>query len=120
MSYNLSALYKGNKRIRQSKATLNQSREQLAEATEHTTDAILSTFTDYETALSELATQKKSVQLACERYKVTENRYSNGLALLTDMLDASNSKLEAELSLVDADINIIYNYFKLKYISCSL
>ncbi len=120
VSYNLSALYKGNKRIRQSKATLNQSREQLAEATEHTTDAILSTFTDYETALSELATQKKSVQLACERYKVTENRYSNGLALLTDMLDASNSKLEAELSLVDADINIIYNYFKLKYISCSL
>ena len=42
------------------------------------------------------------------------------MALLTDMLDASNSKLEAELSLVDADINIIYNYFKLKYISCSL
>ena len=59
VSYNLSALYKGNKKIRQSKATLNQSKEQLAEATEHTTDAILSTFTDYEKALSELATQKK-------------------------------------------------------------
>lgn len=120
LSYNLSALYKSNKKIRQSKASLSQSKEQLAEATEHTTDAVQSTFTDYETALSELATQKKSVELANVRYKVTENRYSNGLALLTDMLDASNSKLEAELSLVDADINIIYNYFKLKYISCSL
>ena len=120
VSYNLSALYKGNKKIRQSKATLSQSKEQLAETTEHTTDAIQSTFTDYETALSEVVTQKKSVELANMKYKVTENRYSNGLALLTDMLDASNSKLEAELSLVDADINIIYNYFKLKYISCSL
>ena len=120
VSYNLSALYKGNKKIRQSKASLRQSKEQLTEATEHTTDAVQSTFTEYETALSELATHKKSVELAGERYKVTENRYSNGLALLTDMLDASNSKLEAELSLVDADINIIYNYFKLKYISCSL
>ena len=120
VSYNLSSIYKGNKRIRQSKATLSQSKEQLAETTEHTTDAIQSTFTDYKTALSELTTQKKSVELADMRYKVTENRYSNGLALLTDMLDASNSKLEAELSLVDADINIIYNYFKLKYISCSL
>ena len=120
VSYDLSALYKGNKKIRQSKASLNQSKEQFAEATEHTTDAIQATFTDYETALSEFSTQKKSVELASERYKVTENRYSNGLALLTDMLDASNSKLEAELSLVDADINIIYYYFKLKYISCSL
>ena len=120
VSYNLSSIYKGNKRIRQSKATLSQSKEQLAEATEHTADAIQSTFTDYKTALSELTTQKKAVELADMRYKVTENRYSNGLALLTDMLDASNSKLEAELSLVDADINIIYNYFKLKYISCSL
>lgn len=120
VSYDLSALYKGNKKIRQSKASLNQSKEQFAEATEHTTDAIQATFIDYETALSEFSTQKKSVELASERYKVTENRYSNGLALLTDMLDASNSKLEAELSLVDADINIIYYYFKLKYISCSL
>ena len=120
VSYDLSALYKGNKKIRQSKASLRQSRELFSETAEHTADAVKSAFVDYTTAKSELATQMKSVELADERYKVTENRYNNGLALLTDMLDASNSKLAAELSLVDANINIIYHYFKLKFLSCSL
>ena len=45
--------------------------------------------------------QKKSVELADQCYSVTEKRYENGLALLTDMLDASNSKLSADLGLVD-------------------
>ena len=120
VSYDLSALYKGNKKIRQSKASLRQSRELFSETAEHTADAVKSAFVDYTTAKSELATQMKSVELADERYKVTENRYNNGLALLTDMLDASNSKLAAELSLVDANINIIYHYYKLKFLSCSL
>lgn len=120
VSYNISALYKGHKKIRQSQAALRQSEEELAEAEEHTSDAIQSTYTDFETALTELSTQKKSVELANQRYQVTENRYANGLALLTDMLDASNTKLEAELSLADADLNIIYHYFTLKYISSTL
>ena len=37
-----------------------------------------------------------------------------------DMLDASDSKLSADLDAVDAEINIIYNFFKLKYICNSL
>jgi len=39
------------------------------------------------------------------------------MALITDMLDASNSKLEAELQLVNARINIVFNFYKLLYIS---
>ena len=42
------------------------------------------------------------------------NRYLNDLALITDMLDASNSKLNAELQLVNAQINILFNLYKLK------
>ena len=58
--------------------------------------------------------------LADEKYAVVQNRYDDGLALLTDMLDASDSKLSADLDAVDAEINIIYNFFKLKYICNSL
>lgn len=39
------------------------------------------------------------------------------MALITDMLDASNSKLAAEVQLVNAQINIVFNYYKLLYIS---
>ena len=41
--------------------------------------------------------------------------YKNGLALITDMTDAANVKLEAELALVSARINLAYCYYRLKY-----
>ena len=65
----------------------------------------------------ELNTQQKSVELANQNYAVIHDRYKNDMALITDMLDASNSKLEAELQLVNARINIVFNFYKLLYIS---
>ena len=62
-------------------------------------------------------TQQKSVELAIQNYNVTANRYRNDMALITDMLDASNAKLDAEQKLVNAQINILYYYYKLQYIS---
>lgn len=61
-----------------------------------------------------------SVELADQNYNVTSNRYKNDLALLTDMLDASNMKLSADLGLVNARINLIYSYYKMKYITHTL
>ena len=40
-----------------------------------------------------------------------------GIALITDMLDAANSRLDAEQQLVNARIDIIYNYYKLLFTS---
>ena len=37
-----------------------------------------------------------------------------------NMLDASNMKLSADMALVNARINMLYNYFKLKYITNTL
>nr|WP_195356214.1 hypothetical protein [Bacteroides cellulosilyticus] len=48
------------------------------------------------------------------------NRHDDGVALIKDMLDVSNIKLSAELKLVDARINLIYNYYRLKYLTHSL
>ena len=60
------------------------------------------------------------MQLALQNYGVVDNRYKNDLALLTDMLDASNIKLGAELDLVNARVNVVYNYLKMKYITHTL
>lgn len=68
----------------------------------------------------ELETQQKSVLLAQQNYEVVNNRYLNQLALITDMIDASNMKLDAELNEADAYINIAYAYYKMKYIAGQL
>ena len=42
------------------------------------------------------------------------------MALVTEMLDASNQLLDAELQLANARINVIFNYYKLKNTSGNL
>lgn len=56
---------------------------------------------------------KRASELATENYGVIENRYLNDLALITDMLDASNAKLSAELDVANARINVLFNYYRL-------
>ena len=60
------------------------------------------------------------MELADQNYAVVKNRYENDLALLTDMLDASNMKLSADLALENARINVVYSYYKMKYLSHTL
>lgn len=74
-------------------------------------------YTMHQQAFAELRTQQKSVELANQNYKVVNNRYLNQLALVTDMVDASNIKLNAELQEVNAQINIAYTYYNIMYVA---
>ncbi|WP_366934472.1 TolC family protein [Prevotella sp.] len=72
-------------------------------------------YTMHKQSFVELRTQQKSVELAQQNYQVVSNRYNNQLALITDMIDASNIKLNAELQEVNARINIAYIYYTVRY-----
>ncbi len=120
VQYSLSSLFKSNKKILQAKLQSQAATEQKAVAAELLNNQIQAAYTNYLQSYVELETQQKSVQLAQENYQVVNDRYLNQLALITDMLDASNMKLDAELSEVDARINIAYAYYKMKYTAGNL
>lgn len=120
VKYSLSSLFKNNRKVRQAKISARQAREQEELAKEQVENAVQASFTNFMTSYTELRTQEKSVELADENYSVTNNRYINELALLTDMLDASNMKLSADLGLVNARINVLFNYYKMKYVTHTL
>lgn len=86
-------------------------------ARENTELAVRADYIRYLESYEELNTQQKSVELADKNYNTVFTRYSADMALLTDMLDAANSKLDAEQQLVNARINIIYYYYKLLFTS---
>ena len=115
VQYSLSSLFKSNKKVAQAKA-----REQRAAAAEQVNNSVQEAYTNYLQSYNELETQQKNVELARQNYDVVNSRYLNQLALVTDMIDASNIKLDAELSEVDARINIAYAYYKMKYVAGEL
>ncbi len=120
VKYNLSNLWKNKHNIRKARHENTQARESVQLAHEGIEKGVQASYTNLLTNSVEVRTQEKQVELADQNYTVVRNRYDNDLALLTDMLDASNMKLSADMALVNARINMLYNYFKLKYITNTL
>ncbi len=120
VKYSLSSLYKTDKQLTRHRLTTRRVQEEYDAAKEQTELAAHSGFINYMEAYEQLATQRKSVELSRQNYAVVSNRYTNDMALITDMLDASNSLLEAEVQLTNAQINVLFNYYKLLYISGTL
>ena len=50
---------------------------------------------------------------ADENYRIVHNRYLNQLSILTDLLDASRVRLEAQMQLTAARAEVIYTYYQL-------
>lgn len=120
VSFKLSSLYKANKSIRLAQCNTMLSRRRQDDALEQISLAVQKDYTKYLEAYEEVSTLEKNVQLANENYSIIENRYRNDIVLVTDMLDASNQLLNAELQLENARINVIFNYYKLKNTSGNL
>ena len=120
VKYNISSLFKNNRKLKAARLNVRKAQETYELAQEQTNHAVQESYVNFLTSFTDLRTQQKSVELADENYSVTSNRYQNDLALLTDMLDASNMKLSADMGLVNARINVIFNYYKMKYITHTL
>lgn len=117
ISYNISSLFKASKDVKQASIATRQSRESHEAHAEDINNAMQSAYTYYRQSFVENETQKKSVELATQNYQVVSDRYLSQLALVTDMIDASNVKLNAELLEVDSRINIVYAYYRMKYVA---
>lgn len=115
VSYNISSLYKTNKTLAKSRVAAAKAADDLAAVRENISLGVRADYVRYLEAYEELRTREKGVELAETNYRTTSTRYSADMALLTDMLDAANSKLDAEQQLVNARINIIYYYYKLLF-----
>jgi outer membrane protein TolC len=120
MKYSLSSLYKTKQSVHKNMFAIRRATERYDDAKEQTELAIKADYIKYMEAYEQLNTRQKDVELALQNYSIIGNRYKNDMALLTDMLDASNTKLAAEMQVINTQINIVYLYFKLLYISGTL
>lgn len=117
INYNLASLYKSNKALAKSQTATRRAMEELDATRENVALSVQADYIRYLEAYEELKTRTKSLELAEQNYDITSTRYSADMALITDLLDAANARLESGQQLVNSRINIIYYYYKLLFTS---
>lgn len=115
VSFNIFLLHKGGRALAESRAATQRAAEELAALQERVSLAVRADHIRYMEACEELKSRLKSAELAERNYRTVATRYSADMALITDMLDAANAKLDAETQLANARINIVYCYYKLLF-----
>ncbi len=117
INYSFGSLYKSRSKLRQAGFTVRQARQAVDVAEESLRNDVKQAYTDYLQSFIELETREKSLQLATENYERVYDRYMEQLALITDMLDAFNVKLDAEIGVSNAEAERQYRLYKLKYVA---
>ena len=113
--YNFSSLYKSGHKVKQASIQVRQAEQARNVAEENIRNDVQKAYADYMQSYVELETSEKSLQLANENYERVHDRYMEQLVLVTDMLDAFNMKLAAELGVSAANAGIQYRLCCLKY-----
>ena len=120
VKWNISSLFTTAKYTRRHDMEIGRLQEAKVSESESVTRKIHEAYTLYNQAIERLEIEKKNVRLADENYTVVSNRFDNQLALLTDMLDASNARLDAGVRLVNAAISAQFYYYQLHYLAGTL
>lgn len=118
--YDIDQLWHNHRAIQKARTERHIAQDRVTLAREEVNNQVHAAYTAFLTSFTEVDTQLKQQQLADETYELVSRRYENDLALLTDLLDASSTKLTADLALVNARVGLLYNYYQLKYITHSL
>ncbi|UZT99424.1 TolC family protein [Chryseobacterium fluminis] len=113
ISYNLSNIWKENSSLKQSQAR----EKQLAANNELLNDNIkLEVNREYQNtdySKKRISVFEKSAEQANENYRITKNKYENGLATMTELLDADAAQIAANVGVINAKADAVLAYRKL-------
>lgn len=113
-SYPLSALYKNKHKISEARRQMEFYRNAEEQQKQQIRITVHNACLRHNEALARVDALKLSVRQAEENYRIMRNRYLNQLAILTDLLDADNLRLDAELQLTTARTQVVYTYYELQ------
>lgn len=113
LSYKLSSLYRNKHTIDAAKRTVEMYRIGEEKQIQDIRINVKTALIKHRESLERITALTSSVEQANENYRIVRNRYFNQLAILTDLLDASSVRLDAELQLTAAKANAIYTYYQL-------
>lgn len=113
VSYNLSSLFKNQKDVKAAKSRVDELRVQKELLSDRIKTNILTAREEYDLSIKQDQVYNEAVAQAAENYRIVRDKYDNGLADTTDLLDADVAELSAKINLAYARANRVLKFYEL-------
>ncbi|TPG34801.1 TolC family protein [Flavobacterium pectinovorum] len=115
LNWDLSSFYTIKHRIRGDKLQIDKSNIALDATKDQIDREVKTAYIKYAESKENIATYKKAVELSLSNYKIVKSRYDNDFALISDIVDAELQLNNSKISLVNANLDLIIQYYSLQY-----
>lgn len=113
LKYNIGSIYQAPRKIKAAEIISQQLKQKETLTIQQVDVSVHTAYIRYHESKDELNTYTNDLESAVENYRIVEKKYFNQLSLLTDMIDATNIKIEAELKVTNAQIEVIYAWYQI-------
>ncbi len=113
LSYDISSLYTNKHKIAQAKIQQEQTQDNYNLLLDNIKMEVNQSYTAYKESQQKIDLSKKTIVQADENYRTMHSRYTNHIALLSDLLDANISLLQAKMNLALSTADAEVAYYKL-------
>ncbi|TZG00352.1 TolC family protein (plasmid) [Chryseobacterium panacisoli] len=115
LTYPIENLYKNKYRMQEAKENIDLAKLQIEENEENVRHIVYEAYKKFEETDQKVKIAEEAINQAKENYRIVRTKYANKLSLITELIDADNTYLEAESNLISVKINRQLKYYQLQY-----
>ncbi|WP_076550191.1 TolC family protein [Chryseobacterium ureilyticum] len=115
LTYPIENLYKNKYRMQEAKENIDLAKLQIEENDEKIRHNVYEAYKKFEETEQKVKIAEEAIDQAKENYRIVRTKYANKLSLITELIDADNTYLEAESNLISVKINRQLKYYQLQY-----
>jgi outer membrane protein len=114
LNWDITNMFTNKHVIAENKALLDQSDAARQQFNDAIRSEVFQDYLTYSEAIEKLSVLTEAVATAEENLKVTESRYRNNVALISDLTDAQTQQIQSEINLAIAKADAQIAYYKLQ------
>ncbi|WPO80945.1 TolC family protein [Flavobacterium sp. KACC 22761] len=115
LNWDVSSFYNLKHRISGDKLEIDKSNTALQITKDQISTEVKNAYVRYAESKENIKTYKKDVELSMSNYKIVKSRYDNDFALISEIVDAELQLNNSRISLVNANLDLIIQYYSLQY-----
>ncbi|KAB1232862.1 TolC family protein [Chryseobacterium viscerum] len=115
LTYPIENLYKNKYKMQEARENVDLAKLQIEENEEKIRHNVYEAYKKFEETDQKVKIAEEAITQAKENYRIVRTKYANKLSLITELIDADNTYLEAESNLISIKINRQLKYYQLQY-----